>query len=440
MRHRRWTLLGFLALLTMPSVTDAVTVQLGHSATVSCHVNCSTVTWWSKGIEVFQIFQIFEFSEGKCTVAPEFKDRIECSEEKIRGGDVSLTITSAVYNDRGWYYCSCDGKDQCDRRIDVLVPISLSTSAGSKVTLPCYAEMDKRTADSSAFVLWEKDKQQVLQLENGKMSYGSGFEQRARVSTENYRKGDLSLTIDRVRFSDSGLYRCSLKDGGHGYPNTISLAVEARQYVYYKKVGDSVLLDLMVLPPVMVYFKEGEATADSWMCTRPKDAVHCKPDYEQRTSIMNNSLMLSKLTVADSGIYTVMDVKSDEVVAIHKLAVAGLPSHKIPVITASVACVFVVLLGALLWSCHQKQRKTEKKKDLTEPEDERVQLSIQQTENDLLGGAGPIKGHWRARTRTEELKPPETLHTESLQDEVHSFRNLLGLCCLYDLSKGKKAE
>ena len=77
----------------MPSVTDAMVVQLGHSATVSCHLNCSTVTWWTKGIEVFQIFKIFEFSEGKCTVAPEFKDRIECSEEKIRGGDVSLTLT-----------------------------------------------------------------------------------------------------------------------------------------------------------------------------------------------------------------------------------------------------------------------------------------------------------------------------------------------------------
>ncbi|KAL6466526.1 hypothetical protein MHYP_G00243300 [Metynnis hypsauchen] len=388
----RWILTLFLALTIIPSVTHAVTVQLGHSATVSCHVNCSTVTWWSKGVEVFQIFKIFEFSEGNCTVAPEFKDRIECSEEKIRGGDVSLTITSVVYNDRGWYYCSCDGKDQCDRRIEVLVPTSLRTSFGGKATLPCYAETDKRTADSSVYVLWEKEEQQVLQLENGKISYGSGFEQRATVSTESYKKGDLSLTMDRVRFSDSGLYRCSLKDGEHGYPDATTLIVEAHQYGHHKKAADSVLLDLVVLPPVMVYFKEGEATADSWVCAMLKDTFDCKPGYEHRATIVNNSLMLSKLTEADSGTYKVKDVRSGEVVAIHKLAVIGLPFQKIPWVAASIFCVVIAsLLGAVIFfACWQKwQQQAEQRKQLeakanyvTEQE-ELVQLSIQQTESSV---------------------------------------------------------
>ncbi|KAL6466527.1 hypothetical protein MHYP_G00243310 [Metynnis hypsauchen] len=131
-----------------------------------------------------------------------------------------------MYNDRGWYYCSCDGKDQCDRRIEVLVATTLNIFVGGKATLPCYAKTDKQTADSSVYVLWEKEEQQVLKLENGNISYGSGFEQRATVSTENYRKGDLSLTIDHVRFSDSGLYRCSLKDGSHGYPRATILVVK----------------------------------------------------------------------------------------------------------------------------------------------------------------------------------------------------------------------
>ncbi|KAL7855569.1 hypothetical protein AOLI_G00191730 [Acnodon oligacanthus] len=389
---QRWILRLFLALTTIPSVAHAVTVQLGHSATVSCHVNCSTVTWWSKGIEVFQIFQIFEFSGGKCTVAPQFKDRIECSEEKIRGGDVSLTVTAAVYNDRGWYYCSCDGKDRCDRRIEVLVPTSLRTSFGGKATLPCYAETDKQAADSSVYVLWEKEEQQVLKLENGKMSYGPGFKQRATVSPESYKKGDLSLTIDRVMFSDSGLYRCSLKDGEHGYPDATTLIVEARQYVHHKKAADSVLLDLVVLPPVMIYFKEGEATADSWMCARLKDTFHCKPGYEQRAAIVNNAFILSKLSESDSGTYKVKDVRSGDIVAIHKLAVIGLPSQKIPWVAASAFCaVLVSLLGAVIFVCRQKrQRQAEQRKQLeagkanyvTEQE-ELVQLSIQQTESSV---------------------------------------------------------
>ncbi|KAI4905850.1 hypothetical protein NFI96_021760, partial [Prochilodus magdalenae] len=377
------------ALLAIPLVVNAMMVQLGHRATISCHLNCSNVEWWSKGIEVFQISKVLQFSDGKFTVALEFKDRIECSEEKIRGGDVSLTISSAVYNDRGWYYCSCDGKDLCDKKIDVLVPSSLRTSIGSKATLPCYAETDKRTTDSSAYVLWEKNEQQVLKLENGKTSYGAGFDRRVTVSTGSYRKGDLSLTIDRVQFSDSGLYRCSLKDGGYGQPNTISLTVEGHQFGHHKQDGDSVLLDLFVLPPVMVYFKPHEDTAGSWMCTRPKDVVHCKPGFEQRVSIVNNSLMLSKLSPADSGIYTVTDVKSGEVVAIHKLVVVGLPSNMTPLIIAIISCIsflLVSLLGAMLCFTRQKLRKQpekEKENDETEPEDEYVHLSIQQSDNNV---------------------------------------------------------
>ncbi|XP_072526256.1 uncharacterized protein [Salminus brasiliensis] len=387
MRHAGRILRNFFALLVLSSVTVAVTVELGHSTTISCRQNCSTVEWWTNGVETYRIFR---FAEGSCAIVGEFEGRIECSAEKINGGDVSLTIHSVVYNDRGWYYCSCDGKDQCDRRIEVIVPASLNISVGGTGKLSCYAETDKRTPDSSTYVLWEKDGQQVVKLEQGKMSYGSGFEQRVLVSDEDYRKGDLSLTISDVRFSDSGLYRCSLKDEEYGYPNSITLSVQAHRFEHHEKEGDSVLLDLVMSPPLMVFFtKAGEDTADSWICTRAKAAVHCKAGYDHRASIMNTSLKLGELTVADSGTYKITDIHS-EIIAIHRLTVIGLPSAKIPV-AALVPCglVVVVLSTFALWAClrkskQQKQRKqlgTEEEQDMTGPDVEHVQLSIQQSES-----------------------------------------------------------
>ncbi|XP_066508574.1 versican core protein-like [Hoplias malabaricus] len=215
-----------LVLLAIASVMNAITLQLEHSATISCKLNCSTVTWFTKGSDDDQIFKIFQFSGGKCTVAPEFEGRIECSEEKVRSGDVSLTISSVVYNDRGWYYCSCDGNDYCDQKIEVLFPTAVNVSVGAQATLPCFAETDKYSDFSSIYIQWEKDQKLVVKLENGVISYGSGFEQRAMVSTEGYKKGDLPLRVNNVRFSDSGLFRCSLKDGAYGYPHAVSLTVE----------------------------------------------------------------------------------------------------------------------------------------------------------------------------------------------------------------------
>lgn len=388
MQPTGWTLAHLFALLAISSLTVAVTVELGYNVTISCLLHCSTVEWWTKDVADLRILR---FAGGNCDIIPEFAGRIECSAEKIRRGDVSLTINSVVYNDRGWYYCSCDGKFQCDRRIEVIVPASLNISVGGKCKIPCYAETDKRAPDSSVYVLWEKDGQQLVKLEQGQMVYSSGFEQRLVMSAEEFRKGDLSLIITDVRYSDSGLYRCSLKDEEYGYPNSVALSVQAHRFDHYEKEGDSVLLNLVMKPPVMVHFTSAsEDTTEVWICTTTKKGVHCKAGYDHRASIVNASLMLSELTVADSGTYTITDITASEVFAFHRLVVIDLPSAKFPVSALASCGFFVVVLSALvLRAYHQKQKqqqqrqpKSKNKHEMRGPdEDLTVQLSIQQSEN-----------------------------------------------------------
>ncbi|XP_066517989.1 uncharacterized protein [Hoplias malabaricus] len=353
MLHGQWIYIT-LVLLAVVSVINAVTVKLGHSATISCKQNCTTVKWLTNNKEILR------FSGGKCTVAPEFEGRTECSEEKIRRGDISLIILSVGYNDRGWYYTMCDGKDHCDQKLDILVLTVVNVSVGAQATLPCFAETDKYSDLSSIYIQWEKDTKLVVKLENGVISYGSGFEQRAMVSTEGYKKGDLSLSINNVRFSDSGLFRCSLKDGAYGYPHTVSLTVEVHRFEHYIKEGDSVSLDLVLPTPVMMHFsQDNRKTAESWMCTKPKeDYFHCKPDYEQRASILNNAVVLSKLSESDSGMYTITDIRTNEVVGVHKLTVIGMTSVITSVVVVSIFVgVLVFVLGALFGVRVQKRRE-----------------------------------------------------------------------------------
>ncbi|XP_060771967.1 sodium channel subunit beta-2 [Neoarius graeffei] len=209
-----------LSLVYFLSVTFGLTVVLGDTVTIPCHRSCSTVKWFRKDILVYR------FTEGHFSVAPEFKDRIEFSEANLKQGNVSLTITSTVYNDRSWYICSCDGDEDCGHYLEVLIPTPLTAIVGEKAKLPCYAETDKRTADSEANVRWEKDDKLVVKLEHGEMEFGASFKDRASVSKENYNKGDLSLTIRNIRLTDAGFYRCFVQNEKSKHPEIITFIVK----------------------------------------------------------------------------------------------------------------------------------------------------------------------------------------------------------------------
>lgn len=91
------------------------------------------------------------------------------------------------------------------------------------MTLPCYTFTDKQVAETQILMWWEKDGKLVLKLDQGYLSYGSGFEERAFVSASKYRDGDLSLTLSTFQSSDEGLYRCYHGDKDLGYPEAVIL-------------------------------------------------------------------------------------------------------------------------------------------------------------------------------------------------------------------------
>lgn len=96
---------------------------------------------------------------------------------------------------------------------------------GAKAKLPCYANTDKRAAESNVIIRWEKDLTLVVKLEDGETKFGAGYEGRVSVSEEDYIRGDLSLNIDDVQPSDAGSYRCSAPNGKPRYPEIIALTV-----------------------------------------------------------------------------------------------------------------------------------------------------------------------------------------------------------------------
>ncbi|XP_042184057.1 uncharacterized protein LOC121847415 [Oncorhynchus tshawytscha] len=143
---------------------------------------------------------VAELDRGVLTSGEGYENRVE-----LQNGNLSLTISSAEYNDMGWYECVCNNNTNVlhDVKLEVLVPTKISAHVGENVTLHCHGI----TASEINFH-WQKDVQMsVLKVEAGHTTFDPGFEDRASVSKDGYSKGDLSLTLTNITLSDRGTYQ-----------------------------------------------------------------------------------------------------------------------------------------------------------------------------------------------------------------------------------------
>ncbi|KAL7834087.1 hypothetical protein AOLI_G00290470 [Acnodon oligacanthus] len=194
-----------------------VSVKVGSPALLTCSTPCLGDVKWALSKQLEQL-PAASCKKEICVEGEAFKNRT-----KVKQENVSLLLDPAAYTDTGWYICYCSGSVLCDVHLEVFAPITMKASVGEMVTLPCYTRTDKNAAGNGIPIWWEKDGKPVVKLQYGKLSYGSGFEQRASVSASRYKDGDLSLDLTWFRSSDEGVYRCYHGNKDLGYPEAIIL-------------------------------------------------------------------------------------------------------------------------------------------------------------------------------------------------------------------------
>ncbi|KAL6466204.1 hypothetical protein MHYP_G00263370 [Metynnis hypsauchen] len=126
---------------------------------------------------------------------------------------------------------------------------------------------------------------------------------------DQYLKGNHSLIITAADLTKRNWYTCDCDDKDLC---DVILKIEPLNTMVQKKPGESLFLDLDVPEEVeMTYNSTGEAGPSSGqICTVVGRSLHCKPEYEQRTSLAS-TFVLRAVTPSDSGVYTVMDKKKD---------------------------------------------------------------------------------------------------------------------------------
>ncbi len=108
-------------------------------------------------------------------------------------------------------------------------------SLAEQVVLPCYFSILPPPTGTSAHqdhlrIKWTKllgdEEITVLVTQNGFLKIGPEFKGRVRVPRRS--EGDASLTIERLRASDAGAYRCEVMHGIEDTQETISLDVSGQ--------------------------------------------------------------------------------------------------------------------------------------------------------------------------------------------------------------------
>ncbi|XP_036416622.1 uncharacterized protein LOC118800479 isoform X2 [Colossoma macropomum] len=136
---------------------------------------------------------------------------------------------------------------------------------------------------------------------------------------DQYLNGNLSLTITDADFSKRGWYTCDC-DGKDLCD--LKLLIEPLNTTVQIEPGKSLVLELDVSDPVEVLYNSTDAAGPSsgQICTVDGRSTQCREDYKERVSA---ALELRAVIPSDSGVYTVMDERTDEVIHTYTVTVGS---------------------------------------------------------------------------------------------------------------------
>lgn len=87
----------------------------------------------------------------------------------------------------------------------------------------------------------------------------------------------------------------------------------------------NLVLDLHMPGPIVVTYRSKD-TPDQYaepVCAVDEDVLQCKAEYKQRAALSHGNLILEKVTLSESGVYTVWDKNNNEINLSYYVSVKG---------------------------------------------------------------------------------------------------------------------
>ncbi|XP_026989124.2 uncharacterized protein LOC113634396 [Tachysurus fulvidraco] len=187
--------------------------------------------------------------------------------------------------------------------------VTVSAPVGSTVILPCNLTEEFK---NTSFIRWQINRKNIVFERRSDVTYsGSGYEGRVDVPVDELRKGNCSLVLKNVRFTDDKTFTVEHVENNTGEAkeiNSVRLSVYALQIS--APVGSTVVLPcdwshLSIKTPYVQWFIDTETVFER----KGKDPYQGE-GYEGRVDIPedellkgNCSLVMKNISVNDTGIY-----------------------------------------------------------------------------------------------------------------------------------------
>ncbi|XP_053337723.1 uncharacterized protein LOC128509878 [Clarias gariepinus] len=206
-----------------------------------------------------------------------------------------------------------------------LLTLTLNTDPGSAAVFPIYATLHRPVtlpceAQCSGRATWSLDSNRDDVFAQCDQTSCTSVKEGYEMSYDQFKKGDLSLTITKPDYSMRKTYTCECD---YSDVITVNLRIFTVFSAVQVKTGEDLKLDVSVPEPVEVIYRSRDSADDVQICNVTQRSLQCKSEYTPRTSLSYPELTLRHMERSESGTYIIRNLNFKEDIRVYAVSVSA---------------------------------------------------------------------------------------------------------------------